>query len=185
MQEKEIVELCRKCDLRGQKELYERYAPRLLTICLRYSGNRATAQDLLHDAFIKIFNSFGKFDWRGEGSLRAWSEKICVNLCLEYLRKNKKIFIETANDMIPDTYDEPSVNEVMSIPQNVVMEMIRNLPDGYRTVFNLYTFENKSHREIAAILGINEKSSSSQLSRAKKILATKIKMYSDAVNREK
>jgi len=183
MREQDIAELCKKRDRNGQKALYEGFAPRLLAICLRYTGNRAAAEDLLHDGFLKIFNSFDKYSWRGEGSLRAWTSRIMVNLSIEYLKKNKLMQMSPASDNdIPDE-EEPQVVQVADIPQSVVMQFISELPAGYRTVFNLYVFENKSHSEIANILGINEKSSSSQLSRAKKMLAGKINAYIDAVNK--
>ena len=88
MEEFELSEQCRLGNNRARKELYEQYAGRMLGICLRYIGDRDTAQDLLHDGFIKIFDSFDKFTWRGEGSLRAWMERVMVNIALQYLRKN-------------------------------------------------------------------------------------------------
>ena len=88
MEELELSEQCRLGNNQARKELYEQYAGRMLGICLRYTGDRDTAQDLLHDGFIKIFDSFDKFTWRGEGSLRAWMERVIVNTALQYLRKN-------------------------------------------------------------------------------------------------
>ena len=91
MEEIELSEQCRLGNNRARKELYEQYAGRMLGICLRYTGDRDTAQDLLHDGFIKIFDSFDKFTWRGEGSLRAWMERVMVNTALQYLRKSDVI----------------------------------------------------------------------------------------------
>ncbi len=91
MEELELSEQCRQGNNHARKELYEQYAGRMLGICLRYAGDRDTAQDLLHDSFIKIFDSFDKFTWRGEGSLRAWMERVVVNIALQYLRKNDVI----------------------------------------------------------------------------------------------
>lgn len=88
MEEKELAEQCRRGDNRACRELYERYAGRMLALCLRYSGNREVAEDLLHDGFLKLFSSFDKFTWRGEGSLRAWMERVMVNTALQYLRQN-------------------------------------------------------------------------------------------------
>ena len=167
MEEFELSEQCRLGNNRARKELYEHYGGRLLGVCLRYTGDRDTAQDLLHDGFIKIFSSFDKFTWRGEGSLRAWMERVMVNTALQYLRKSDVISQSTPLEEVPEDYEEPDASAVEMIPQAVLMRFIEELPAGYRTVFNLYTFEEKSHKEIAQLLGINEKSSASQLFRAK------------------
>lgn len=87
MEEQELAERCRQGDNLARKELYERYAGRMLSVCFRYAGDRETAQDLMHDGFLKLFDSFDKFTWRGEGSLRAWMERVMVNTVLQYLRK--------------------------------------------------------------------------------------------------
>lgn len=175
MEELELSEQCRQGNNRARRELYERYAGRLLAICLRYVSDRDTAQDLLHDGFLKIFGSFDKFTWRGEGSLRAWMERVMVNTALQYLRKNDVINQASPLEEVPEVYDEPDDDDIEMIPQSVLMQFVRELPPGYRTVFNLYTFENKSHKEIAQLLGINEKSSASQLFRAKSTLIRKVK----------
>ena len=175
MEEQELADLCRQGNNRARKELYERYASRMQTICLRYSGDRDTAQDLLHDGFLKIYHSFDKFTWRGDGSLRAWMERVMVNTALQFLRKNDIMTQTSALEDSPELYNEPDASDIEIIPQAVLMQFIEELPVGYRTVFNLYTFEDKSHREIAELLGINEKSSASQLFRAKSTLAKKVK----------
>ena len=177
MEEQELAGRCRQGDNLARKELYERYAGRMLSVCLRYTGDRETAEDLMHDCFLKLFDSFDKFTWRGDGSLRAWMERVMVNTALQYLRKNDVINQSEALGNIPETYEEPDVSTVETIPQKVLMQFISELPAGYRTVFNLYIFEEKSHREIARMLGINEKSSASQLTRAKAALATKVKEW--------
>lgn len=177
MEEQELAGRCRQGDNLARKELYERYAGRMHSVCLRYTGDRETAEDLMHDGFLKLFDSFDKFTWRGDGSLRAWMERVMVNTALQYLRKNDVINQSEALDNIPETYEEPDVSTVETIPQKVLMQFISELPAGYRTVFNLYIFEEKSHREIARMLGINEKSSASQLTRAKAALATKVKEW--------
>ncbi|MEG1564511.1 MAG: sigma-70 family RNA polymerase sigma factor [Bacteroides sp.] len=177
MEERELSERCRRGENRARKALYEQYAGRMLGICLRYAGDRETAQDLMHDGFLKIFASFDKFTWRGEGSLRAWMDKVMVNIALQYLRKNDVMSQSVALDEAPEAVDEPEASDVELIPQAVLMQFIQELPEGYRTVFNLYTFEDKPHREIAQLLGINEKSSASQLSRAKGVLAKKVKEW--------
>ena len=188
MEEQELAERCRQGDNLARKELYERYAGRMLSVCLRYAGDRETAQDLMHDGFLKLFDSFDKFTWRGEGSLRAWMERVMVNTVLQYLRKNDVMNQAMALDEAPETYEEPDIAAVEAyeepegssidvIPQKVLMQFISELPAGYRTVFNLYIFEEKSHKEIARLLGINEKSSASQLTRAKATLAAKVREW--------
>jgi len=177
MEEFELVEHCRRGENSARKELYERYAGRLLGICLRYIGNRDTAQDVMHDGFIKIFNSFDKFSWRGEGSLKAWVDKVMANTALQFLRKNDVMSLAMNIDEVPEVSEQPEVSDIETIPKKKLMEFIAELSPGYRTVFNLYMFEEKSHKEIALLLGINEKSSASQLFRAKQVLAKRIKEY--------
>ena len=177
MEEQELAEHCRQGDNLARKELYERYAGRMLSVCLRYAGDRETAQDLMHDGFLKLFDSFDKFTWRGEGSLRAWMERVMVNTVLQYLRKNDVMNQSSALENVPEVYEEPEGASIDVIPQKALMQFISELPAGYRTVFNLYIFEEKSHKEIAQLLGINEKSSASQLTRAKAALAAKVREW--------
>lgn len=177
MEEKKLAERCLQGDNKARRELYERYAGRMLAVCLRYIGDRETAEDLLHDGFLKIFSSFDKFSWRGEGSLRAWMERIMVNMSLQYLRRNDGQDHVCGLDNLPEAYNTPDPSDVETVPLEVLMRFIGELPVGYRTVFNLYVFEEKSHKEIARLLGINEKSSASQLVRAKAALAAKVREW--------
>lgn len=177
MEEQELAECCKRGSIVAYKELYERYAGRMLNICLRYTNDKNTAEDLMHDGFLKFFDSFNKFTWRGEGSLRAWLERVMINTVLQYLRKNDVLTHSTTLESVPEVYDEPTPKSVEMIPEKVLMQFIKELPPGYRTVFNLYVFEEKSHKEISQLLGINEKSSASQLARAKATLATKIREW--------
>ena len=177
MEEFELSELCRQGDNRARKELYELYGGRLLGVRIRYTGNRETAEDLMHDGFIKIFASFDKFTWRGDGSLRAWMERVMINIVLQHLRKNDVFSQSIQLEEVPEESEEPDASDIEIIPQAVLMQLIEELPVGYRTVFNLYTMEDKSHKEIAQLLGINEKSSASQLFRAKSSLAKQVKEW--------
>ncbi len=176
MKEEELAELCKRGNNLARKELYEHYAGRLYNVCLRYVGDRETAKDLLHDGFIHIFHVFDKFTWRGEGSLRAWLERVMINTLLQYLRK-KDINYTDWEEELPEMVEEPEESDIENISQEVLMKFIQELPSGYRTVFNLFVFEEKSHKEIAGLLGINEKSSASQLTRAKAALAAKIRTW--------
>ena len=177
MEEEVLADRCRQGDSQARKELYERYAGVLLAVCLRYVGDRDTAQDLLHDGFLKLFASFGKFVWKGKGSLKAWMERVMANEALQHLRKHDVLSQAATLDDTPLAFDEPDASDIEMIPEETLMGFIRELPTGYRTVFNLYVMEGKSHKEIAALLGINEKSSASQLARAKAALAAKVKEW--------
>ena len=176
MSEKELITGCQQNDNVCRRYLYEQYAKMMMGICFRYTGDTASAEDILHDGFIRIFESIHSFQYRGEGSLRAWMSRIFMNLALEFLRKNNQITESLASD---DWKETESVNEedFEVIPLDVLMGFIAELPSGYRTIFNLNTFEDMSHKEIAKILNIHESSSRSQLSRAKSILTKKINNY--------
>ncbi len=178
MEEQILAEGCKKGDDAARRELYDRYAGRLLAVCLRYSGDRSTAEDLMHDAFLKIYGAFDRFSYRGPGSLRAWMERITVNVALEWLRSRNKLSMTALDEgrQLPDI-PEPDPSELARLPREVLMGFVSELPDGYRTVFNLYCIEGYSHRDIAQMLGINEKSSSSQLFRARALLARRIGAY--------
>lgn len=178
MEELALAEGCKKGDNTARRQLYDLYGGRLLSICLRYAGDRATAEDLLHDTFVKVYGAVGKFTYRGPGSLRAWLERIAVNTSLEYLRVRSRMSFTPIDDRrpLPDLA-VPTEEEAGRVPNEVLMRMIGELPDGYRTVFNLFCVEGLPHRQIASMLGINEKSSSSQLTRAKAMLGRKIKAY--------
>ena len=169
MEEQILAEGCRKGDDMARKELYDRYAGRLLSICMRYAGDRATAEDLLHDAFLKIYGAFDRFTYRGTGS---------VNVALEWIRSRSKLGSVTLDEgKAAAEVAEPDVAEMARVPREVLMRFIGELPEGYRAVFNLYCIEEYSHRDIARMLGINEKSSSSQLFRARAMLARRIRAY--------
>ena len=175
MDERILAEGCREGDGAARRELYDRFAGRLMAVCMRYAGDRATAEDLLHDAFLKIYGAFGKFSYRGPGSLRAWMERVTVNVALEWLRgRNRLGMTELDEGRVAATVAESAVEQV---PREVLLRFVSELPEGYRAVFNLYCIEEYSHREIARMLGINEKSSSSQLFRARALLARKIRAY--------
>ncbi|HIX27527.1 MAG TPA: sigma-70 family RNA polymerase sigma factor [Candidatus Barnesiella excrementigallinarum] len=178
MNEAELVAYCKQKKPSAQAELYRRYAGEMFALCIRYAGNRDTAKDLLHDGFLKAFTSLDKFDYRGEGSLKAWLSRIMVNTALEEARKQAQrpdVGIDDAPEIAdPDSEDD---GIVQNIAPEILLRFISELPDGYRTVFNLFTFENKSHKEIAHLLHINEKSSSSQLYRARTLLINRVKDY--------
>ena len=134
------------------------------------------AHDVLHEGFIKIFT---RFTYRGEASLEAWIQRVMVSQAIDYLRQRRQFSQWIVNDeQLPDVADESTEAAYgYELPQEVLMQMVAELPEGCRTVFNLYVFEEKSHKEIAALLGIKEHSSTSQYHRAKSILIKRIKAY--------
>ena len=175
--EEELSLQCQRGDMQARRTLYERYGGGLMAICLRYIGDRETAEDVLHDGFLRIFQSIKQFSYQGEGSLKAWLSRVMVNEALGYLRKkNVQLQQEVLMTEIPDVPDTDD-SDLNDIPRSVLMKFISELPDGYRTVFNLYVFEEKSHKEIASLLGITEHTSSSQFYRAQSLLIKKINEY--------
>lgn len=173
--EKELLLLVRSGDASAKRRFYDRYVGYLTAVCSRYVVNPSDVKDVLQDSFIKIFNSLDRFEYRGEGSIRAWVSRIVVNDSLKSLRNSGRLLALSELPEIPsDAEDEPVRPE---IPPEELQRMIKALPDGYRTVFNLFVFEKKSHKEIAGMLGIKEDSSASQYLRARRILASKIKDY--------
>lgn len=176
MSESELADKCKKENNLARRELYELYAEKMLCICVRYTNNIDVAHDLLHDGFLKVYSSISSFSYKGEGSLRAWLSKIFINTSLEYLRRKDLLHITLPLENIKEMPNESETN-YDEIPIDLLMGWVLELPPGYRTVFNLYVFEEWSHKEIAAKLHINEKSSSSQLSRARQLLIKKINEY--------
>ena len=174
----QLLQLVRKDDSSAKKDLYHQYIPYLTAVCSRYIIAEADLKDVLQDSFIKIFTSLDKFEYRGEGSLKAWMARIVVNESLKSLKKNKQYDFVQHQWELPDvTNEEVDAPDIDDIPAHVIQEMIRQLPAGYRTVFNLYVFEDKSHKEIASILDIKENTSASQYYKAKKKLAEMINVY--------
>ncbi len=156
-------------------DLYHRHIGYLAAVCSRYISSDEDVRDILQTSFMKIISSLDKFEWRGPGSLRAWMTRITVNESLKFLRENektRKMFEGYVQE--DEVVEEPDTDNLSA---DVIQGMIRELPDGYRTVFNLYVFEEKSHKEIAAMLGITESTSASQFHRAKALLASKIREY--------
>lgn len=176
--ESELLDLAAQRDHAAMKAIYDRYVEYLAAACARYVGDENDRKDVLQEAFIKIFTSLDKFEFRGEGSFKAWMVRIAVNEALRFLKRNMSNSFIEYDDKLPDVADEPEP-EVDGIPDDVINELILSLPPGYRMVFNLYVFERKSHKEIAKLLGIGESSSASQFSRAKALLSKRIKEYKE------
>lgn len=175
--EEQLVRLAKLGDSEAMRTMYSAYIRFLTALCSRYILNSEDVKDVLHDSFIKIFSCISSFEYRGTGSLRSWMAKITVNEILRFLKQSNRFeIVEISEEEHCIPQDEPDID---NLPSSVIMRLIRELPIGYRTIFNLYVIENKTHREIASMLGIKESSSASQLHRAKSLLAAKIKKYND------
>src|SRR5690606_9659528 len=168
--EAEIIKGCIKGDRKAQQHLYDDYCGRFLAICLRYIKDRDLAEDVMIEGFMKIFEKLAQFEKKG--SFEGWMKKVMVRDALMALRKNKKLMLEVTLD----TQDEIQGHhyEFKDMEAEELMEMIHELPLGYRTVFNLYAVEGYSHAEISGLLGISENTSKSQLSRARGLLKQKL-----------
>ena len=173
--EQELAELVRRKDPAGMRCFYERFVGYLTAVCSRYVADRSIVKDVLQEAFINMLSHIDRFEYRGEGSLKAWATRIVVNQSLKTLRNAGRLTL--MEDLPEVSWEEEDLASLPDIPPEVLQEMICSLPDGYRTVFNLYVLEKKTHREIAGLLGIKEDSSASQLSRARAYLARRIKEY--------
>ncbi|MBZ9652782.1 RNA polymerase sigma factor [Psychroflexus montanilacus] len=168
MELKNLIKRCKQNDIASQKLLYEMFADVLFSISLKYSRNYSEAEDNLQDAFITIFEKIHQFQHKG--SFEGWLKRITINICLQRYRK-QKVF-ELVNEEALKAEDVYVEDESYSL--QFLLNCIQTLPDRYRMVFNLYTLDGFSHREIAETLQITEGTSKSNLSRAKEILRKKI-----------
>ncbi len=167
MTEQAILVGCLKNDPTAQRELYNRYSPKMLSVCYRFSNSREDAEDMLQEGFIKIFTQINSF--QNKGAFEGWVRKIIVHTCINFLKKNKKF--KESIDLDQATYLEIKEETMPSIMQaRQVVECIRLLPLGYKTVLNLYALEGYSHKEIGTMLDIEESTSRSQYTRAKVML---------------
>jgi RNA polymerase sigma factor (sigma-70 family) len=165
-QEEQWIRACQKGEAAAQRLVYDKYARRMLGVCLRYVADPFEAEDVMISGFMKVFDKVGQF--KGEGSFEGWIRKIMVNEALSHLRRSKSIYLET--DLEKADY-EPDYQSLSShLEEADLLRMIQRLPTGYKTVFNLYAIEGYSHKEIAEMLQINEGTSKSQLCRARVML---------------
>ena len=170
--EDKIVEECISGKRRAQNQLYQKYAPGMLGVCLRYSKNIAEAEDILQEGFIKVFKYVKNY--RKEGSFEGWIRRIMVNSAITHFNKNKIYFEEIDEDKMEFPV-ETETNEIYTpVDQEVLLNLIQNMPEGYKMVLNLYVFEGYNHKEISEILNVSENTSKSQLSKARKYLKNKL-----------
>ena len=167
MSEEAILQDCLNNDALAQKELYNRYSPKMLSVCYRFAHNREDAEDMLQEGFIKVFSQIHTF--RNQGALEGWIRRIIVHTCINTLKKNKK-FAENVELIHANSIQvrEETVPSIMQAKQ--LIDCIRMLPIGYRTVLNLYAIEGYTHKEIGDMLDVEESTSRSQYTRAKQML---------------
>ncbi len=177
-----IIQGCRRKDSLAQKTLYEEYSGCMFGVCLRYSGSKQDAEDILHEGFLKIFEKISQF--KSRGSFVGWMRKIMVNTALERHRnqyKNVHLYEDTT-DFGQAGYDDLTVN----LTAKELMKFIQDLSPQYRIVFNMFAIEGYSHKEISKTLNISEGTSKSNLSRARTILQEKVKAYyNEGIRKEK
>lgn len=161
--EDDLIKGCRGRNSSAQRKLYDLYSPKMYALCHRYVRNPAEAEDILVTAFMKVFEKIDQF--KGEGSFEGWIRKIVVNEALTALRKNRNMALET--DIEAADWDPRSLEFIDHLQVQDLIEMIAQLPAGYRVVFNMYAIDGYSHKEIAEHLRISENTSKSQLSRAR------------------
>ncbi len=165
-----IIEGCRRGETRCQELLFKEFAPRILTTCRRYESSKQEAKDILQETFITVFKKIHQFNPQ-KGSMEGWIKRIAINTALKELRQQKLTFVDFSNIHEPS---EELAEEITTVSNERILQAIKELPDGYRTVFNLFVLDGFSHHEVAAKLGISQQTSKSQLSKAKKMLRTKL-----------
>ncbi len=170
MSEKELIHACLRGDNQSFRRLYDRYAAKMMTVCLRYARHRLEAEDLLQDGFVKVFNNLEKFQHKG--SFEGWIRRIMINTALKNNGrssfKNERIGLEDYQSGSQD----PKV--LAKLSEEEILKAIAELPEGYRRVFNMYVIDGLSHKEIGEILNITDSTSRSQLVKARKLLQLKI-----------
>ena len=171
MDDSALVKKCIDGDQRAQRELFEKFAPKMLGVCMRYSKNTEQAEDVLQDGFVKVFTKLGYY--KGNGSLEGWIRRIIVNTALDQIRKNAKFQDNVALDDV-DYKLELKGNVLEQLAAEDLLELISEMPEGYKVVFNMFAIEGYSHKEIAEELNVSENTSKSQYSRARSYLKKKL-----------
>lgn len=167
MTEQSIIAGCLQNDPLAQRELYNRYSPKMLSVCYRFAQNREDAEDMLQEGFIKVFTQIHTF--QNKGAFEGWIRRIVIHTCINLLKKHKKFHEQLSLEYAETVqFREETIPSMMQARQ--VVECIRQLPLGYRTVLNLYAIEGFSHKEIGTMLDIEESTSRSQYTRAKNML---------------
>lgn len=168
--ERELIEGCMREDRKCQQEVFRRYASKMMGVCLRYARHQMEAEDLLQDAFIKVYNNISKFEHKG--SFEGWIRRIVVNTALKNYSKKSFTYEQIGVEEQPENSAPPEV--YAHLHEEELLKLVAALPDGYRVVFNLYAIEGYSHKEISEMLGCQESTSRSQLVKARKLLQAQI-----------
>jgi RNA polymerase sigma factor (sigma-70 family) len=166
MTENDIIEGCKKNEASAQEKLYALYSRRMMAVCMRYTRSRFEAEDIFHEAFVKVFKNL--HTWQG-GSFEGWMRRIFVNTAINHYHQNKKYF-DHVDSSYAETMLSSSDNIVSELSTQELLDLVNRLPDGYKLIFNLHVVEGYNHSEIAEMLKIAEGSSKSQLSKAKAYL---------------
>jgi len=169
-----LIKQCANNDRKAQREIYKLFAGKLFSICLKYSKNKQEAQDNFQDGFVTIFDKIGQFNFKG--SFEGWIKRVMVNTIL--LKYRKKTVLSIVTEEIPDEVVVDIDDDEISL--DYLLNLIQELPDRYRMVFNLYVLDGHSHKEIAKMLQIAEGTSKSNLARARGILKQKIEIYQES-----
>lgn len=172
-----IIEGCIACKRNSQNLLYKKYGSTMFGVCLRYAQTKVEAEDILQEGFLKVFENIASF--RGEGSFEGWIKRIMINHALNHRRKSTRnpylVNIEEINE-IDIQQDGDEEREFHTVPTETMMGIIAAMPEGYKTVFNLFVFEDFSHKEIAEMLGISENTSKTQLLKSRRYLRNKLEL---------
>ena len=166
LSENQLIENCISGNRKSQKDLYDLFAGKMFSVCLRYAKNQMDAEDILQEGFVKLFNNLHRF--RGEGSFDGWVRRIFVNTAIEHIRR--KNLNTTVSEGLENSVSDKYKNALDNLYEKDIIASANTLSDGYRTVFKMYAVEGYSHKEIASHLGITESTSKSQFSRAKALL---------------
>ena len=169
--DKELIERCVAHDPKAQEYLYKRFSRKMYGVCLRFARNTLEADDILQEAFIKIFTYLK--DFRHEGALEGWIRRTVINTAINYYNSRVNDWSETTIDKA-EAYQATAEDILDRISTNDLLNLIQELPEGYRMVFNLYVIEGYNHQEIAEMLHISENTSKSQLSRARMSLQDRL-----------
>jgi len=175
--DREVVKACLDGDQRAQRLLFERYSGRMLGICYRYCCNHEDASDAMQQGFIKVFRLLHKFHFKSR--LETWMTRIMINTAIDQFKKGLKFELyedaQKVSALGEEDHDFIEFDEETEVKESDILDVIAELPDGYRVVFNMYAIDRASHREIASHLGISEGTSKSQLARARKLLQKLLK----------
>lgn len=184
--EEQLLHACKRGDERARNQVYQNWASYMKGVCYRYVGDMQLAEDVMHDAWIKVFTKLNTVQWQREGSFKAWVVRVMVNACIDYLKQARRL-TSMSIDYAEDVCDEPEIDDASAsllahvsshgITKEELLQLLESLPEANRVVFNLYAIEQLRHRDIADMLGIAEEASRTRLKRARKQLQELLAEY--------